>query len=85
MSNYEPVNAPQAICTGCNKKPSELSEYVTAAKEMTEYEDVECTPDDYVWAEEGTMNRLNGHFLCTKCYIKAGQPSGPGNQRWVAP
>lgn len=37
----------------------------------------DCTPTEYVLAEEGTLNSENGHFLCTSCYIKAGQPSAP--------
>jgi hypothetical protein len=40
------------------------------------------TPDDFVWREEGTLNRETGHFLCTSCYIKAGMPSSP--RGWVA-
>ncbi len=67
------------ICIGCNKKPEEIEEYVEAAAEE------EMTPDDYVAQEEGTYNRHNGHFLCTHCYIKAGQPSRPFPDKWVAP
>jgi hypothetical protein len=52
---------PEPLCVGCNKKASELEEYVEIAK-------VEgMTPADYVREEEGTYNRLNGHFLCTPC------------------
>ena len=72
----------EPICTGCNKRPSELAEYVEAAAQY----DRRVTPADYVRIEEGTYNPLNGHFLCTPCYIAAGQPSnpwpGPG---WRAP
>jgi len=64
-------------CIGCNKRPSELSEYIEAAKEN------DMDPDAYVWTEEGTLNRVNGHFLCTGCYVKAGMPSGPNG--WTAP
>ena len=68
------------ICVGCNKHPVELEEYIEAAK------DFNITPDQYVKEEEGTYNKLNGHFLCTPCYINAGMPSyPPGAGHWVAP
>jgi len=41
------------------------------------------TPEQYVLEEEGTLNPVNGHFLCTPCYIAAGMPSSPTG--WVAP
>ena len=65
------------LCVGCNKRPSEIEEYVESA----EVEDM--TPDDYVRGEEGTYNPSNGHFLCTDCYVRAGMPSSPYG--WVAP
>lgn len=65
------------LCTGCNKHPDQITEYIAAAF------DEECTPDEYVRNEEGTYNTKNGHFLCTACYIEAGQPSSPNG--WVAP
>lgn len=67
----------QPQCQGCGKKPNEISEY---SQETT---GSELSPDEYVKKEEGTYNRENGHFLCTACYIKAGQPSSP--RGWVAP
>jgi hypothetical protein len=67
----------QPICIGCNKQPEELEEYIEAA------EDHEISPTEYVKQEEGTYNSLNGHFLCTDCYIKAGMPSSPTG--WKAP
>jgi len=74
-----PIERPQAICTGCKKKPEELTEYSPL---MTG----EDTPaDDFVWSNEGTLNLENGHFLCTDCYIEAGMPSAPAPGRWVAP
>lgn len=69
-------------CFRCLRSPSEINEYVEAAKEdNVGYPDV--TPEQYVWREEGTLNRKTGHFLCTECYIDAGMPSAPGG--WVAP
>jgi hypothetical protein len=37
----------------------------------------------YVATNEGTYNRVNGHFLCDTCYIKAGMPTSPLG--WVCP
>ena len=71
------------LCVGCGKTPSELDEYVGAASEEATGVVGGMTPDDYVWEEEGTLNRENGHFLCTNCYIKAGMPSSP--RGWYAP
>jgi hypothetical protein len=73
---------PDLLCVGCGRTPSGLSEYVGAASEKASGV-VDMTPDDYVWQEEGTLNRENGHFLCTPCYVKAGMPSSP--RGWVAP
>lgn len=68
---------PHPICTGCRKRPDQITEYILFAKEAG------LTPDEYVQQEEGTFNRENGHFLCTDCYLKAGAPSSP--RGWVAP
>lgn len=46
--------------------------------------DIVVTPEmraAYVEQEEGTYNPKNGHFLCDKCYIKAGMPSAPNGWR----
>lgn len=67
----------EPICVGCNKRPDELEEYIEAAAECA------MTPDDYVREEEGTFNKANGHFLCTPCYVAAGQPSS--RTGWKAP
>jgi hypothetical protein len=67
------------ICMGCQKRPEEIEEYTD--KELLGG----MTPDDYVRCEEGTYNHENGHFLCTHCYIKAGQPSRPYPGRWRCP
>ena len=68
---------PVPVCIGCKKYPRDLEEYVEAAEEE------KITPDAYVRHNEGTYNPINGHFLCTDCYIDAGMPSGPHG--WVAP
>lgn len=73
MDNIKP------ICTGCGKHPEQLEEYIEAA------EDYKMDVDEYVKKEEGTYNKVNGHFLCTPCYIDAGMPSLPSPKHWVAP
>lgn len=50
----EPI---KPLCTGCNKTPDQIPEYVDEARES------ETTPDAYVRTEEGTYNSANGHFL----------------------
>lgn len=57
-------------CVRCDKRPDEISEYVTYALEQT------LRPDDFVWENEGSLNRNTGQFACTDCYIKLGQPTG---------
>lgn len=76
-------NPDDPICIGCAKRPHELAEYVAMC--MTEPGD-EPTPDEvrqFVICDEGTYNPTNGHFLCTPCYLKNGQPSSPSG--WRAP
>lgn len=67
------------ICAGCHKRPNEIEEYIEAAREW------DVTPDQYVKDEEGTYNPVNGHFVCTDCYIAIGMPSKPYPEKWVAP
>lgn len=67
------------LCTGCNKTPREIEEYREAAMING------TTPDDYVRENDGTYNKTNGHFLCTNCYIEAGQPCLPYPSTWTAP
>jgi hypothetical protein len=69
---------PQPLCIGCDKTADQLREYVDLARS-------EGHPDaaTAVRVEEGTYNPANGHFLCTGCYIAAGQPTAPGG--WRAP
>ena len=67
----------EPLCTGCKKRPAEIQEYVDIAREEG------MTPNEFVRQEEGTYNPRNGHFLCTSCYIAAGQPST--SRGWQAP
>ncbi len=78
---YAPLfDRPLSSCNGCNRTAAEIPEY---GPELTGETGRLADPEQYIWAEEGTLNRENGHFLCTECYIKAGQPSSP--QGWTAP
>lgn len=67
---------PKPFCIGCIKVPEELYECVTLAEEEG------VTPDE-IAKQDGTYNHRNGHFMCNKCYIAAGSPSGP--KGWKAP
>lgn len=57
-------------CNGCGRHPQTIDEYRTMAERE------ETTPAKFVIENEGTLNRDNGHFWCTTCYISAGQPLG---------
>ena len=72
-------NEIKPLCTGCNKHPEQIEEFIESAAEEG------ISPDDFVRTEEGTYNPANGHFLCTDCYIRAGMPSLPHPQCWKAP
>lgn len=86
VSGHRP---PEMRCSGCGKTPKQIPEYVYAA------DDLDVTPDEYVWDEEGTLNRDPhspgfGHFLCTECLlaeeaIRGHRMAGPDGTRWVAP
>jgi len=77
MTENKEEHAINPYCTGCDKSPEDIQEYIDAADENG------MTPEDYVRSEEGTYNRINGHFLCTSCYTDAGMPSSL--EGWVAP
>jgi hypothetical protein len=68
---------PEPVCIGCNKTPEQIDEYKYGAQEY------DISPNQYVRSEEGTYNPANGHFMCTNCYINAGQPAT--STGWKAP
>jgi hypothetical protein len=78
---HEPAPAP--VCIGCHRPPSQIPEYLIAADEFEEDTGTPITPEEFVRTEEGTYNPANGHFACTGCYIKMGEPSSPYG--WRAP
>lgn len=75
---------PIAYCMDCGQRGDIMREYQMAyATEMgrddtvgLDIQDVE----DWIWANEGTLERTSGLFVCTRCYIKRGMPlnSEPG-------
>jgi hypothetical protein len=60
----------------CERTASEL-EYLDSFLEEGQ------TRAEYVLRNEGTLNRVNLHFLCDECYIKAGMPTSPTG--WKCP
>lgn len=76
-----PRARPVLLCIGCFRTPEQLR-----LDDLANIEGYQGA-GDYVWNEEGTLNRRNGHFMCDSCYIKAGQPSHhvSTGRRWVAP
>lgn len=69
------------VCMGCEKTPLQLEEYRLLAMEDEDDEPTEEEILKTAWAEEGTLNTENGHFLCNACYIAAGMPSSPSGWR----
>jgi hypothetical protein len=67
------TDRPILRCVGCGKRPDEIDEYLKG----NQSDDQQVEPDDYVWSNEGTLDRVTGHFACTACYIRMGCPSGP--------
>lgn len=61
---------PKARCVRCGRAPAQISEY------QPEVTGEEMSAEEFVWAEEGTLNHENGHFWCTDCYIQIGLPLG---------
>ena len=74
----QPTNPHEPWCPYCMRAAVDIPDTVMAAKE-NEYDSVE----DFVLAEEGTYNPLNGHFACDSCYIKIGMPVAPSG--WKCP
>lgn len=61
-------------CGWCQRTPEEIDYSI--------FKEPHQSHDDYVLAEEGTLDRESMTFLCDECYIKLGQPSGPNG--WTA-
>jgi hypothetical protein len=69
---------PTPFCANCRRAPDEINEYVEAGAAEG------MTPQAYVLAEEGTLDRATGAFLCTECYYRLGQPAGRWPHVWTA-
>jgi hypothetical protein len=77
---------PQSRCCRCLREGPEINEYVMQAWGECDEGSPEPPPEvveDYIWCNEGTLNRSNGLFACTSCYIAMGQPSSPSG--WTPP
>lgn len=74
---------PEMICQGCGKSPLQLQEFRILCMEEKGMTPTNEQILETAWQEEGTLNRVNGHFLCTRCYIKEGSPSSPTG--WICP
>lgn len=86
--HYDPAIHPPLLCPSCNQTPDQLDYSGWTVDEDGPILEADGTlrylsSDDYVWQEEGTLNRQNGHFLCDDCYIAAGMPTSPTG--WVCP
>lgn len=58
-------------CIGCGKIPEDIEIYVEYSQNSGY-----TSASQYVWNEEGTLNRETDHFWCDDCYIKEGMPLG---------
>lgn len=73
---------PDPRCTGCDVLAADMKSldyfWPEDQLELLELEEQQIRQErvDYVRAEDGTYNRENGHFLCDKCYLRAGMPLG---------
>lgn len=70
---WKPKGRPILRCVGCGHRPDEIDEYLKG----NQPEERQVEPDDYVWRNEGTLDRETGRFTCTACYIRIGSPTGP--------
>lgn len=67
----------EVSCARCRRRPEAIEEYRSLALEAG------TTPDEYVLANEGTLDVESGFFLCDECYVAVGQPSRR-YYRWTA-
>ena len=58
--------------------PAAEAEHARISAEITDSEVLE-----YIWGNEGTLDRKTGFFACTECYVKVGMPSSDAG--WTAP
>lgn len=75
---------PIAYCMDCGRRGDQMREYqIETAAELgrssTDDLDIQDV-EDWLWRNEGTLERTSGLFVCTACYIKRGMPlnSEPG-------
>jgi hypothetical protein len=73
------MTSPALVCFYCHRTPAEIPVYVECGQAN------EVSAEEYVWHEEGTLNRETGHFACDDCYVRIGMPVGERGTRWTAP
>lgn len=71
------MEQPEISCGKCGQEPAQNSLIASLATEEG------ITPDEYIWQEEGTLNRETGKYACDSCYIAMGMPTTP--QGWTFP
>jgi hypothetical protein len=68
-----PDLAPKLRCIRCRRQPMQIPEYMEMAESGGW-----GSPDDFVRADEGTLDFQTGLFACTVCYVQMGAPTaGP--------
>jgi hypothetical protein len=72
------INQEKVKCVVCGKHPSELMEYIEAAKEY----EPPISPVEYIVREEGTFSWPEEIFCCTVCYVNVGMPLGRAQWSW---
>lgn len=92
------LGEPIPYCAYCDKVGHDIEEYQEACwADLNIIPDDDGNPievdpsiqptdeqiDEWIRWNEGTYNPENGHFACTLCYIRIGQPSSP--RGWTAP
>jgi hypothetical protein len=62
------MERPELSCIRCKRRPAELHSVKMFAQAR------KMSPDDFVWHEDGTLNKSTGAFACDDCYVLMGMP-----------
>lgn len=68
------MSTPHLECARCGQPPEETHGWIAHEQDMT--------ADQYVWEEEGTLDRATGKYLCDYCFFAVGMPTSKGG--WKA-
>lgn len=91
-TNWVSNPEPDPYCPYCQRYAAEMVELdYELCFSQEEYDELQASTIDvrqnrrieFVRKEEGTLNVINGHFACNKCYVKIGMPAS--RRGWVAP